>query len=42
VGLTGAAPTAAIITALVSGEDPAIDIRPFAADRPMIRARAAA
>jgi len=33
VGLTAAAPTAGIIEALVAGESPPIDIRPFAAER---------
>jgi D-amino-acid dehydrogenase len=33
VGLTAAAPTADIIAALVAGEAPDIDIRPFAAER---------
>ncbi|HSN22449.1 MAG TPA: FAD-dependent oxidoreductase [Usitatibacter sp.] len=33
VGLTAAAPTAEIVAALVAGEAPPIDIRPFAADR---------
>ena len=42
VGLTAAAPTAALIESLVAGEDPAIDIAPFAANRPSIRVRAAA
>ena len=37
VGLTAAAPTATLIASLVAGEQPAIDITPFAADRPMIR-----
>jgi D-amino-acid dehydrogenase len=41
VGLTAAAPTAALIAALVDDEAPAIDITPFAADRPAIRTRAA-
>lgn len=39
VGLTGAAPTATLIAALVAGEAPAIDIRPFAPDRPAVRTR---
>jgi D-amino-acid dehydrogenase len=42
VGLTAAAPTAALIAALVDGETPSIDITPFAADRSSIRTRAAA
>ena len=42
VGLTAAAPTAALIASLVAGEKPAIDITPFAADRPSIRTRGAA
>jgi len=33
VGLTGAPATAEIVAALVAGETPAIDPRPFAADR---------
>ena len=39
VGLTAAAPTAALVASLIAGETPAIDIRPFAPDRPAIRAR---
>lgn len=37
VGLTAAPATGEIIGALVGGEPPAIDARPFAADRPAIR-----
>jgi D-amino-acid dehydrogenase len=37
VGLTAAAPTAALIASLIDGEKPAIDLAPFAADRPSIR-----
>ena len=42
VGLTAAAPTAALIGALIDGETPPIDIRPYAPGRPAIRTRAAA
>ena len=38
VGLTAAAPTAEIIADLISGQAPAIDIAPFAADRAAVRA----